>query len=193
MSFLANLYAKFLDLTLLSLHSRFPIEYSFGWAHSSLYRSVEGRSWFAGLIKGSFKALIVNFRCLWSNRGSIGVISASFNSRSIGDVVKAPVMTLDCLLISFWNLLIASFWSFHHNSAPYKATDCTAAIWTLLTNPKTSPNVSEIAFSRFSAFWAFWSLIWRCFFNDKPASNYIPNQRVASLLNLILWLWILIL
>jgi hypothetical protein len=30
MSFLANLYAKFLDLTLLSLHSRFPVEYSFG-------------------------------------------------------------------------------------------------------------------------------------------------------------------
>jgi hypothetical protein len=30
MSFLANLCAKFLGLTLLSLHSRFPVEYSFG-------------------------------------------------------------------------------------------------------------------------------------------------------------------
>jgi hypothetical protein len=29
-SFLANLCAKFLGLALLSLHSRFPIEYSFG-------------------------------------------------------------------------------------------------------------------------------------------------------------------
>jgi hypothetical protein len=136
------------------------MEYLFDWALSSLYRSVEGRSWFARLIKGSFKALIVNFRYLWFNKGSIDVISASFNSRSIGDVVKAPVMTLDCLLISFWNLLIASFWPFHHNSAPYKATDCTAAIWTLLTSPKASLNVLKIAFSRFSAFWAFWSLIW---------------------------------
>jgi hypothetical protein len=155
MSFLTNLYAKFLGLTLLSLHSRFLIKYSFGWALSSLYHSVEGRSWFAELIKGSFKALIVNFRYLWSNRGSIGVISASFNSRLIDDVVKAPIMTLDYLLISFWNLLIASFWPFHYNSASYKATNCTAAIWTLLTNPKTSSNVPKIAFSRFSAFWAF--------------------------------------
>jgi hypothetical protein len=101
MSFLANLYAKFLSLALLSLHSRFPIEYLFGWALPSLYRSVEGRSWFAGLIKGSFRALNVNFRYLWSSRGSIGVILAFFNSRLIGDVVKAPIMALDYLLISF--------------------------------------------------------------------------------------------
>jgi hypothetical protein len=77
------------------------MEYSFGWALPSLYRSVGGRSWFARLIKGSFRALNVNFHYLWSSRGSIGVISASFNSRSIGDVVKAPIMALDYLLISF--------------------------------------------------------------------------------------------
>jgi hypothetical protein len=159
MSFLANLCVKFLGLALLSLHSRFPIEYSFSWALPSLYRSVEGRSWFAGLVKGSFRALNVNFRYLWSSRGSIGVISASFNSRSIGDVVKAPVMALYYLLISFWNLFIASFWPFHYNSTSYRATDWTAAIWTLLTSLKVNPNVSEIAFSLFSAFWAFWSLI----------------------------------
>jgi hypothetical protein len=101
MSFLANLYAKFLDLALLSLHLRFSIEYSFGWALPSLYWSVEGRSWFTRLIKGSFKTLNVNFRYLWSSRGSIDVISAFFNSRLIGDVVKASIMALDYLLISF--------------------------------------------------------------------------------------------
>jgi hypothetical protein len=101
MSFLANICAKFLGLALLSLYSRFPIEYSFDWALPSSYRSVGGRSWFAELIKESFRAFNVNFRCLWSSRGSIDVISASFNSRSIGDVVKAPIMALDCLLISF--------------------------------------------------------------------------------------------
>jgi hypothetical protein len=89
MSFLINLCAKFLDLTLLSLHSRFLIEYSFGWALSFLYRSVKGRSWFNKLIKESFKVFIVNFRYLWFNRDSIGVISAFFNSRLISDVVKA--------------------------------------------------------------------------------------------------------
>jgi hypothetical protein len=77
------------------------MEYSFDWALPSLYRSVEGRSWFAELIKESFRALNVNFRYLWSSRGSIDVISAFFNSRLIGDVVKTSIMTLDYLLISF--------------------------------------------------------------------------------------------
>jgi hypothetical protein len=155
MSFLANLCAKFLGLALLSLHSRFPIEYSFGWALSFSYRSVGGRSWFTRLIEESFRALNVNFRYLWSSRGSIDVISASFNSRSIDDVVKVPVIALDCLLISFWNLLIVSFWPFYYNSALYRVIDWTAAIWTLLTSPEANSNVPEIAFSLFSAFWVF--------------------------------------
>ena len=56
---------------------------------------------FIGWPDGSLRILKAYFRYLSSNRGSVGVILASLINGVIDVVLRAPVIALACLLISF--------------------------------------------------------------------------------------------
>jgi hypothetical protein len=113
-----------------------------------------------GCAVGSFSARSAYLRCLSSSNGTAGVRAASLISGPIGVVLSVPVIALACLLTNRCSSSAHVFWPCHQISAPYKATDCTAAIWTLRTSPGDSPYVLDIDLSLFSAALAFYSLVW---------------------------------
>ena len=88
---------------------------------------------------GSFSARRAYFRCLSSSSGTAGTRAASLINGPIGVVFNTPVIDLACLLISRYKSSAHVFWPRYQISAPYRATDWTAAIWTLHTSPGDSP------------------------------------------------------
>ncbi len=139
MRFFANLCPIPLGFDSGSAHWRLLVEYSPGWASPSPYLNVGGNNPFIGFDGGSCNARRAYLLCLLSSNGSAGTRAASFINGPIGVVLKAPVIALACLFISCWISWAQVFWPRHQISAPYRATDCTAAIWTFLTSPGGSP------------------------------------------------------
>ena len=112
-----------------------------------------------GYAIGSFSARSAYLRYLSSNKNTAGVRAASLISGPIGVVLSVPVIALACLLTSRCSSSAHVFWPCHQISAPYKATDCTAAIWTLRTSLRDNLYILDIDLSLFSAALAFCSLV----------------------------------
>src|SRR5271155_3426377 len=138
-SFLANRCPIPLGSRLGSIQLRSLLEYCPGCTSPSPYRSVAGKSSFIGWVDGSCRARSAYFLCLSSSSGTAGIRAASLTRGPIGVVDRAPVIDLAWRFISLWRSFAQVFWPRHQSSAPYRATDCTAAIWTLRTSPGDRP------------------------------------------------------
>lgn len=105
----------------------------------------------------------------------------------VGEVVhdghNAAVIVSPWLLTSFRWSCAQDFWSIHHNSAPYRATDWTTATSILRTSSGACPILLDIALSLASALRTFCIYISLCIRKLRAESNHTPSHRVASLLN----------
>lgn len=114
-----------------------------------------------------------------------------FIKRKIGELQCIPVIDQAYWLINFCRSFLYFFWSFHHISAPYKATDGTAATCILRSYLGQSLQVlfdfliwASIAFVFFIL-----SLISKAKF--RWLSSYTSNYWVASILKRKIFLSIL--
>jgi len=97
------------------------------WACSSPSRKLTGRIFLAGWFSGKLSSRVY-LNCRASNRGSPGVRPASRTDGPTGMDFSMPVMARACRFIISCILASWSFWPCHQSSAPYSATDCTAAV-----------------------------------------------------------------
>ena len=157
--FFVNLCLIALGLSFGSVHCKLWLEYCSDCASPSSYLNVADSSPFITFVGDNFNIRKAYFRCLLFNNNIAGVKQASFINELIGDDFKAPVIALACLFIRVWISVAHVVCPRHHISAPYKVTDCTAAIWTLRISSGAKPKVENINFSLFSTFFIFYSRI----------------------------------
>lgn len=98
-----------------------------GWAYLNLFRSITDSMFFADYFLWAIKDRYPYSCCLLLGTDAVKCCTAFSITGSIDADRDIPVGTFPCPLMSLWYYSHHSFCPFHHISAPYSTTVCTAA------------------------------------------------------------------